>query len=132
VLTGTGADALRALAKVVPADRLLLAAQGADDACQPLTWQTTNGVEELTAELVLYGVTGAACETGLSVLAVAEALTADAPPASLEEPLRRGLLAGVDAGQKAGDIGTIRAFALKQTIANVPLYDAIAIIRDRV
>jgi len=132
VLTGTGADALRALARVVPADRLLLAVQGADDACQPLTWQTTNGVEELTAELVLYGVTGAACETGLSVLAVAEALTADAPPASLEEPLRRGLLAGVDAGQKAGDIGTIRAFALKQTIGNVPLYDAIAIIRDRV
>jgi hypothetical protein len=106
--------------------------QGADDACRPLTWQTTNGVEELTAELVLYGVTGAACESGLSVLAVAEALTADAPPAALEEPLRRGMLKGVDAGQQAGDIGTIRAFALKQAIGNVPIYDAIGIIRDRV
>ena len=41
-LTGTGADALRALAKVVPADRLLLAAQGSDDACRPLAWQPTN------------------------------------------------------------------------------------------
>ena len=132
VLTGTGADALRSLARVVPADRLLLAVQGSDDACRPLAWQPTNGVEELTAELVLYGVTGAACETGLSVLVVANALTADAPPAALEEPLRRGLLAGIDAGQKAGDIGTIRAFALKQAIGNVPLYDAIAIIRDRV
>ena len=75
VLTGTGADAVRALARVVPAERLLLAAQGADDACRPLAWQHTNGVEELAAELVLYGVAGAACESGLSVLAVAEALT---------------------------------------------------------
>jgi hypothetical protein len=132
VLTATGADALRALARVVPADRLLLAVQGADDPCRPPTWQPTNGVQELAAELVLYGVTGAACETGLSVLVVADALTADAPPAALEEPLRRGMLAGVDAGEKAGDIGTIRAFALKQTIGNVPLYDAMAIIRDRV
>jgi hypothetical protein len=132
VLSGTGADAVRALAKVVPAERLLLAAQGADDACRPLTWQKTNGVEELVAELVLYGVAGAACESGLSVLAVAEALTAQAPPAALEEPLRRGMLAGVDAGEKAGDIGTIRAFALKQAIGNAPIYDAIGIIRDRV
>jgi hypothetical protein len=132
VLTGTGADALRALARVVPADRLLLAVQGSDDACRPLTWQPTHGVEELTAQLVLYGVTGAACETGLSVLVVANQLSAAAPPAALEDPLRHGLLAGVDAGQKAGDIGTIRAFALKQAIGNVPLYDAIAIIRDRV
>ena len=74
---------------------------------------------------------GAACESGLSVLAVAEALTGDAPPAALEEPLRRGLLAGVDAAEKAGAIGTIRAFALRQTIGNVPIYDAIGIIRDR-
>ena len=64
-------------------------------------------------ELVLYGVMGAACEPGLSVLAVAEALTGDAPPAALEEPLRQGLLAGVDAAEKAGAIGTIRAFALR-------------------
>jgi hypothetical protein len=131
VLSSTGADSIKALARVVPADRLLLAIQGADDPCRPLTWQDTNGVSELAAELVLFGVSGAACETGLSVLVVAEALTADAPPANLQEPLRHGLLAGIDAAEKAGDIGTIRAFALRQTIDNVPIYEAIAIIRDR-
>ncbi len=131
VLPAVGADALRALARVVPADRLLLAVQGADDACAPLAWQSTKGVQELAAELVLYGVAGAACESGLSVLGVAEALTGDSPPATLEEPLRHGLLAGVDAAEKAGAIGSIRAFALRQTIGNVPIYDAIGIIRDR-
>ena len=131
VLSSTGADAIKALSRVVPADRLLLAVQGADDACAPLTWQTTNGVQDMAAELVLYGVMGAACESGLSVLAVAEALTGDAPPAALEEPLRRGMLAGVDAAEKAGAIGAIRAFALRQTIGNVPIYEAIGIIRDR-
>jgi hypothetical protein len=131
VLSSTAADSIKALARVVPADRLLLAIQGADDPCRPLTWHDTNGVSELAAELVLFGVSGAACETGLSVLVVAEALTADAPPANLQEPLRHGLLAGIDAAEKAGDIGTIRAFALRQTIDNVPIYEAIAIIRDR-
>ena len=41
------------------------------------------------------------------------------------------MLAGVDAAEKAGAIGTIRAFALRQAIGNVPIYDAIGIIRDR-
>jgi hypothetical protein len=131
VLSSTGADAIKALARVVPADRLLLAVQGADDPCAPLAWQPTNGVQEMAAQLVLYGAMGAACESGLSVLAVAEALTGDAPPAALEEPLRHGLLAGVDAAEKAGAIGSIRAFALRQTIGNVPIYEAIGIIRDR-
>ena len=131
VLPSTGADALKALSRVVPADRLLLAIQGADDPCSPLAWQGTDGVSEMAAQLVLFGVSGAACETGLSVLVVAEELTGDAPPAALEEPLRHGLLQGVDAAEKAGDIGSIRAFALRQTIGNVPIYDAIGIIRDR-
>jgi hypothetical protein len=131
VLSATGADSIRALSRVVPADRLLLTIQGADDPCKPFAWQPASGVQEMGAELVLYGVAGAACETRLSVLAVAEALTGAAPPPALEEPLRRGLLAGVDAAEKAGAIGTIRAFALRQTIGNVPLYDAIGIIRDR-
>ncbi len=65
------------------------------------------------------------------MLVVAEALTGDAPPTELEEPLRHGLLAGIDAAEKAGDLGTIRAFALRQTVDNVPIYDAIEIIRDR-
>ncbi len=34
MLPSTGADALKALSRVVPADRLLLAVQGADDAVQ--------------------------------------------------------------------------------------------------
>ena len=131
VLPSVGADAIKALARVVPADRLLLAIQGADDPCSPIKWQSTNGVQELAAELVLYGVSGAACETGLSVLTVAEDLTGDAPPPQLEEPLRRGMLAGIDAAEKAGAIGTIRAFALRQAIGNVPIYEAIGIIRDR-
>ncbi|MDX6375704.1 MAG: hypothetical protein QOE98_7 [Gaiellaceae bacterium] len=131
VLPAVGADALRSLSRVVPADRLLLAIQGADDPCQPLTWQKTNGVQQLAAELLLYGVAGAACETGLSVLVVAEALTGAAPPANLEEPLRHGMLAGLDAAEKAGDVGTIQGFALRQTLDNVPIYDAIGIIRDR-
>ncbi len=130
-LPSIGAGAIRALARVVPAERLLLAVQGADDPCSPLAWQDTDGVTELAAQLVLFGVSGAACETGLSVLVVAEALTGTAPPATLEEPLRRGLLAGIDAAEKAGDIGAIRAFALRQTIGNVPIYEAIEIIRDR-
>lgn len=131
VLPSIGADAIKALARVVPADRLLLAIQGADDPCSPLAWQDTDGGSELAAALVLYGVSGAACETGLSVLVVAEALTGAAPPVALQEPLRHGLLAGIDAAAKAGDIGGIRAFALRQAIEIVPIYDAIGIIRDR-
>ena len=131
VLPSIGADAIKALARVVPADRLLLAIQGADDPCSPLAWQDTDGGSELAAALVLYGVSGAACETGLSVLVVAEALTGAAPPVALQEPLRHGLLAGIDAAEKAGDVGSIRAFALRQAIEIVPIYDAIGIIRDR-
>jgi hypothetical protein len=131
VLSATGADSLKALARVVPADRLLLAIQGADDPCSPLAWQLTNGVQEMGAELVLYGVAGAACETGLSVLAVAEAVSGPSPPPKLEEPLRRGLLKGVDAAEKAGAIGAIRALVLRQTIGNLPIYDAVGIIRSR-
>lgn len=131
VLPSIGADAIKALSRVVPADRLLLAIQGADDPCRVLAWKNTAGVSEMAAQLVLFGVYGAACETGLSVLVVAEDLTGAAPPAALEEPLRRGLLQGVDAAEKAGDLGSIRAFALRQTINNVPIYVAIGILRDR-
>ena len=95
---------------MVPADRLLLAVQGSDDACAPLAWQPTNGVEELTAELVLYGVTGAACETGLSVLAVAKR-SRPTPRRRRSRSRSAGAAGRVDAGQKAGYIGTIRAFA---------------------
>ena len=58
VLPSTGADALKALSRVVPADRLLLAIQGADDPCSPLAWQDTDGVSEMAAQLVLFGVVG--------------------------------------------------------------------------
>ena len=95
VLPSTGADAIKALSRVVPADRLLLAIQGADDAVRAAhlaAHQRRAG--DGGASWSCTASSGAACESGLSVLAVAEALTGDAPPAALEEPLRQGLLAG--------------------------------------
>ncbi len=117
VIPGVGADALRALVRIVPADRLLLVAQGTDDPCLPLVWQATDGVTEFAAELALYAVQGAACATARSALAIIEQI--DDP--ELVEPLRAGLLTGIDAAERAGAIGAIRAFALREAARRLPL-----------
>ena len=108
------------------------AVQGADDACAPLTWQPTNGVQEMAAELVLYGVIGAACETGLSVLAVADALDRRraARGARGAAPPRACWPVWTPARRRARSARSVRS-RCRQTIGNVPIYDAIGIIRDR-
>jgi len=106
-VNATIALAVRTLLEVVPADRLLAAVQGGDEACGELPWRPVEGLEAVAAEIGVFTGLRAACALEIAPL---EAVAALADPAGLDG------LAG-RAGQSSDEVEAAVRSAIGASIA---------------
>lgn len=111
------------------------------DPCEEREWRDPGSLEEIAEQFSLSALDGAACELGVSREDLARAL---ATPQSrerfserygIEDPelaraIRAGLLRAVDDAERAGALSPLIADPLRSTVRDIPLEDAIDLIRD--
>lgn len=111
------------------------------DPCEQREWRDPGSIEEIAEQFSLSALDGAACELGVSRETLARAL---ATPQSrerfserygIEDPelaraIRAGLLRAVDDAERAGALSSLIADPLRSTVRDIPLEDAIELIRD--
>ena len=97
-------------------------------AADPCTEQPAfpgSGVDETTQRIALAALAGAACELDTSRAGLLRALTADEPlpwpRAEVEEAVRTGLVAAVDAERESGRLDGVLGLILRTAAANAPL-----------
>jgi hypothetical protein len=111
------------------------------DPCKPRPWRNPQGLEEIAQQFSLSALDGAACQLGVSREALARALaTPEArerfsekygiDDAKLAQAIRAGLVRAVDDAEKAGALSPLLAGPLRSTVEEIPLDQAIELVRD--
>lgn len=111
------------------------------DPCEDREWRDPGDLEEIAEQFSLSAMDGAACELGVSRETLARAL---ATPESRERfaerygiedrelaaAIRAGLVRAVDDAEQAGALNSFIADPLRETVRDLPMEDAIRLIRD--
>jgi hypothetical protein len=139
-----GASILAALALV----GVYLAAGGASytpektqDPCKPRPWRDPQGLQEIATQFSLSALDGAACQLGVSREALARALASSEArerfakrygidDAKLAKAIRAGLVRAVNDAEDAGALSPLIAGPLRATVEQIPLEQAIELIKD--
>jgi hypothetical protein len=102
------------------------------DPCKPREWRTTNGFQGLADQVARSAADGAACRLGVSR---EELVTALASPGGrqqfirehglsqeeVDQAVRAGLDRAIDDARRAGAIGGIEEFLLRQAVKGLPV-----------
>jgi len=111
------------------------------DPCQPRPWRDPDGRAEIAEQIVLSALDGAACDLGVPRERLALALVGEQEFAAftrergldegrVEQALRQGLLRAIDDGERAGALGRVEVFLLRQAAERLPLGRLIEAYRD--
>ena len=111
------------------------------DPCKPRPWGQTEGLGQVADRIASSALDGAACRLGVSREALARALAT--PEArerfsrkyhiddeKLAKAIRAGLVRAIGDAERAGALSPLIAGPLRSTVENVPLEQAIEIVRD--
>lgn len=109
--------------------------------CKPRPWRNPQGLEEIAQQFSLSALDGAACKLGVSREALARALATPQArehfsqkygidDAKLAVAIRAGLLRAVADAERAGALSPLLAGPLRSTVENIPLDQAIELVRD--
>jgi hypothetical protein len=109
--------------------------------CQHREWRDPGSLQDIAQQFSLSALDGAACKLGVSRETLARALATtearerfaeryDIDDAKLTEAIRAGLLRAVDDAEEAGALPSFVAGPLRGTVEDIPLDQAIEIIRD--
>jgi hypothetical protein len=111
------------------------------DPCNPRPWRDPGNLQQIAEQFSLSALDGAACELGVSREVLARALaTKEArdrfaerygiDDAKLAEAIRAGLVRAVDDAEEAGALSPFIGGPLRAAVEQIPLDQAIEIIRD--
>lgn len=111
------------------------------DPCDPRPWRSPQGVEESAEQFTLSALDGAACELRVGRETLALALSSDEArlqfasdhgltEEEVEEAVRAGVRRAIDDAEDAGVLGGLPATALRAVASQLPVDEAIALIRD--
>lgn len=111
------------------------------DPCKPRPWRNPQSLTEFAQQFSLSALDGAACKLGVSRETLARALATPQSrerfaqrygidDAKLAEAVRAGLLRAVDDAERAGALSPLLAGPLRSTVENIPLPQAIEILKD--
>lgn len=109
--------------------------------CDPRPWRDPEGLQALAEQFSLSALDGAACELGVTRERLARALsTTEArerfvrrfgiDDAKLAEAIQAGLVRAVDDAEEAGALPSLVAGPLREFVREVPLEQAIELVRD--
>lgn len=111
------------------------------DPCQPREWRDPQGIQQIAEQFTLSALDGAACRLGVSRETLARALASDEArerfgrrygidDEKLAEAIRAGLLRAVDDAEEAGALSSFVAVPLRGVLEQIPLEQAIELVRD--
>jgi len=111
------------------------------DPCEPREWRDPQGIDQIAEQFSLSALDGAACELGVTREALARALATPESrerftrrygidDAELAQAIRAGLLRAVDDAERAGALSPFLADPLRETLRQIPVDQAIELIRD--
>ena len=111
------------------------------DPCAPQRWHAPHGTDDLTNELVLSTLDGAACQLHVSRASLALALSSAAArerfrlahhldSGSIGDAIRAGLVRAIGDAEDAGVVNGIEAFLLRQIAENLPSDQLLALARQ--
>lgn len=109
--------------------------------CKHRPWTNPDSLQEVAQQFSLSALDGAACELGVSRETLARALTTEEArdrfakrygidDAKLAEAIRAGLVRAVDDAENAGALSPIIAGPLRGFVEDVPLDQAIELVKD--
>jgi hypothetical protein len=110
------------------------------DPCKPRPWSNPEGLGQIANQFSISALDGAACELGVSRETLARALATKESrerfakrygidDQKLAEAIRAGLVRAVDDAEEAGALSPILAGPLRSTLEDIPLEDAIEIVK---
>ncbi len=111
------------------------------DPCKPRPWRHPQGLQEIAEQFSLSALDGAACKLGVTREALARALATEEgrerfrrrygiDDATLAKAIRAGLVRAVDDAERAGALNPLLAGPLRAGVENLPLDQAIELVRD--
>lgn len=111
------------------------------DPCKPRPWRNPQGLQQIAEQFTLSALDGAACQLGVSRETLARALATDESrerfakkygidDEKLATAIRAGLVRAVDDAEEAGALSPIFAVPLRGALENIPLDEAIELVKD--
>lgn len=111
------------------------------DPCRERPWRDPGNVQQIAEQFSLSALDGAACQLGVTRETLARALATPRTrerfmqrhgidDAELARALRAGLLRAIDDAERAGVLSPLIAGPLRDTVRDMPLDQAIDLIRD--
>ena len=111
------------------------------DPCKPRPWRDPQGLQQIAEQFTLSALDGAACKLGVSREVLARALATDEArerfakkygidDEKLAEAIRAGLIRAVDDAEEAGALTPFLAVPLRGALENIPLDQAIELVKD--
>jgi hypothetical protein len=111
------------------------------DPCEEREWRDPESLEQIAEQFSLSALDGAACQLGVSRETLARALATPGSrerfkkrygidDAELARAIRAGLLRAIDDAERADALSPLIADPLRETVRDIPLEDAIELIRD--
>jgi hypothetical protein len=109
--------------------------------CKPRPWRDPGSLQQFAEQFSLSALDGAACRLGVSRETLARALATQEgrerfakqygiDDAKLAEAIRAGLVRAVDDAEEAGALSPLLAGPLRAAVEEIPLDQAIELIRD--
>ncbi len=110
------------------------------DPCQPRPWSDPEGLGQIANQFSISALDGAACKLGVSRETLARALATKESrerfaerygidDEKLAEAIRAGLVRAVDDAEEANALSPILAGPLRSAVEDIPLEDAIEIVK---
>lgn len=111
------------------------------DPCKPRSWRDPQGLQQIAEQFTLSALDGAACQLGVSRETLARALASDQArerfakrygidDEKLAKAIRAGLVRAVDDAEEAGALTPILAGPLRAALEQIPLEQAIELVKD--
>ena len=111
------------------------------DPCKPRPWRDPQGLQQIAEQFTLSALDGAACQLGVSRETLARALATDKSrerfakkygidDEKLAKAIRAGLVRAVDDAEEAGALTPFIAVPLRGALENIPLDQAIELVKD--
>jgi hypothetical protein len=111
------------------------------DPCKPRPWRNPEGLQQIAEQFSLSALDGAACQLGVSRETLARALATPhsrerfarrygIDDAELARAVRAGLVRAVNDAERAGALSPFLAGPLRETLRNIPLEQAIELVKD--
>jgi hypothetical protein len=109
--------------------------------CKPRAWRDPGSLQQIAEQFSLSALDGAACKLGVSRETLARALATPEgrerfakrygiDDEKLAEAIRAGLVRAVDDAEEAGALSPFIAAPLREAVEEIPLDQAIELIRD--